>query len=93
MTVIVALGAPGAPQVGVVAGRGVGGAVRRNRAKRRLRHAMAAAPLVSSTAYIVIAGRRVPDVGYPTLAGWLAGAMGRTGGDDRGRMDREEETK
>ena len=72
---IAAAGAPGAPQVGVVAGRRVGGAVRRNRAKRRLRAAISEVSLADGVAYIVIAGPEVPDVDYRQLRAWIASAV------------------
>ena len=71
ITVIRAQGRTGPPQVGIVAGRGVGGAVKRNRAKRRIREAMASVPLEANTAYIVVAGREVPDVTFDRLTDWL----------------------
>ncbi len=72
---VAAQGESGPPQVGVVAGKRVGNAVRRNRAKRRLRAAMRGASLEEDTAYIVIAGREVPDVEFRRLAAWLAAAI------------------
>ena len=45
----------GPPQVGIVASRRVGSAVRRNRAKRRLREAMMCVELEPDTAYVVVA--------------------------------------
>ncbi len=70
-----ASGAPGTPLVGVVAGKRVGNAVRRNRAKRRLRAALREAPLRSGWQYVVIAGREVPDVDYGRLQTWVAAAI------------------
>lgn len=55
MLVITAPGEFGPPQVGIVAGRTVGNAVRRNRAKRRLREAMRQVELRPDTAYVVVA--------------------------------------
>lgn len=75
MVAIVAPGQPGLPQVGVVAGRKVGNAVRRNRAKRRLRAAVERVPLAEDTAYVVIGGPQVPDVDFERLTGWVAAVM------------------
>lgn len=75
MVVIVARGEPGAPQVGVVAGRRVGNAVRRNRAKRRVRAALERVPLARDTTYVVIAGRQVVDTGFERLVSWIGAAV------------------
>lgn len=72
---MVAPGAAGLPQVGFVAGKRVGNAVKRNRAKRRLRAAMTEVGLANDTAYVVIAGRGVGDVAYRGLVGWLRTAL------------------
>ena len=68
-------GRPGPPQLGVVASRQVGNAVRRNRAKRRLRAAAAQVPLERDTAYVLIASTEVCDVPFPRLIGWLQDAL------------------
>ena len=74
--VIRAPGAPGRPQVGFVAGRRVGNAVRRNRAKRRLRAAAGLVPLDPDTAYVVIASPEVVTVEFRRLTAWLRRAAG-----------------
>lgn len=56
VTVVVAPGRPGPARVGVVAGRQVGAAVARNRAKRRLREAVAMAPPPHGVECLVVAG-------------------------------------
>jgi ribonuclease P protein component len=61
--------------VGFVAGRKVGNAVERNRAKRRVREAMRRAHLQDDTAYIVVASPDVLDAEFTTLAAWLDEAI------------------
>lgn len=65
------------PEAGFVAGRRVGGAVQRNRAKRRLRAAAAVVPLQQNRAYVVIASANVDEADYPTLVSWLEEAVER----------------
>ena len=72
VTVVVAAGGPRSPLVGIVVGRSVGGAVERNRAKRRLREAVARAPLRADRDYVVIAGRAVLGARFEDLVGWVA---------------------
>lgn len=71
-------------EVGIVAGRSVGGAVRRNRAKRRLREAARRVPLRGGRAYVIVASPRVPDVSFDDLVGWLADAVGPVDTAERG---------
>jgi ribonuclease P protein component len=75
LLVISAPADPGPPQVGIVAGRGVGNAVRRNRAKRRLREAMSRAGLRSDTAYVVVASPEVVTMPFDRLMARLAEAI------------------
>ncbi len=63
------------PLVGVLAGKAVGSAVRRNRAKRRLREAVARAPLRGDRDYLVIAGEAVATVPFGVLVEWVAAAV------------------
>lgn len=73
--VVQAPGREGPPEVGIVAGRRVGNAVARNRAKRRLRSAAAQVPLRRATAYVLIAGAEVGVVPFQRLVGWLRRAV------------------
>lgn len=68
-------GEPGMPRVAVTAGRSVGGAVDRNRAKRRLREAVAKAPIESGRAYVLVATPAVVDVPFEELTTWVATAV------------------
>ena len=68
-------GSLGPPQVGFVAARRVGNAVRRNRAKRRLREAMMKVELQANTAYIVIASPGVATMGFDDLTCRLSEAV------------------
>lgn len=68
-------GGASSPRVGVLAGRAVGGAVRRNRAKRRLREAVAQAPLRGDRDYLVIAGEAVATAPFGALVGWVRAAV------------------
>ena len=43
----------------------------RNRAKRRLREAVRAAGLPAGYDFVIIAGKTVGDVPFPTLVSWL----------------------
>lgn len=63
-------------RIGLVVGKAVGNAVQRNRAKRRLRHALAATPLEQGMDYVIIADRQVVDTPFTTLSGWLLRATG-----------------
>ncbi len=67
---------PGPPQVAFVASRRVGGAVQRNRAKRRLREAMRKVALEPGTAYVVQATSEVLIAPFPQLVEWLTAATG-----------------
>lgn len=72
---MVAAGGPGSPRVGVVAGHSVGSAVARNRAKRRLREALARAPLRGDLDYVVVASRAVVEAAFPEVLGWVLRAV------------------
>ena len=68
---LVSKGSSGPPRVAFVAGKGMGNAVRRNRAKRRLRAAMARIRLRDGLTYVVIARRGVVDAPFQSLVAWL----------------------
>ena len=74
ITVFAASGGSGPPRVAFVAGRMVGSAVRRNRAKRRLREAVRQVPLRNGCDYVVIASAIVVDVPFETLVAWARAA-------------------
>ena len=75
MTVIQAPSSTAVPEVGFVAGKKVGNAVARNRAKRRLREAMRGRSLAPGTTYVVIASRQVVDAPYSSIVRWLDTAI------------------
>ena len=70
-----AAGPPGPPRVGFVAGKRLGGAVARNRAKRRLRQAMAQVELPPGTRLVVIAQEGVNEAPFGRLVEWLEQAV------------------
>jgi ribonuclease P protein component len=74
VTVFMAPGEPGPPRVAVVAGRKVGSAVRRNRAKRRLREAVAGAPVRAGFDYLVVASAAVLETGFEEVVDWVCRA-------------------
>lgn len=63
------------PRVGLVVGRKVGNAVLRNRAKRRLRHAMKNLSLEQGMDYVIIADREVLEIPFEELTGRLRRAI------------------
>lgn len=68
-------GDPGPARVGLVVGRRVGNAVERNRAKRRLRHALTQIQLEQGMDYVIIADREVLDIPFGSLVERLAAAV------------------
>ncbi len=81
---VCARGEKGLPQVGIVSSRRVGGAVTRNRAKRRVREAMDRVELRRDTAYVVVASPDVATMGFDRLVRGLGEAITES--------EREEET-
>lgn len=75
ITVFAAPGDLDRPRVAFVAGKVVGSAVIRNRAKRRLREAIARVPLETGRDYVVIASPAVTEVAFVDLVAWLADAV------------------
>lgn len=73
---ILSAGRPDAFRYGLVVGRKVGGAVERNRIKRRIRHAIAEVSPPPGTDAVVIASREVGRVEFTELVGWLSDAFG-----------------
>ena len=82
---ICASGERGAPQVGIVASRRVGGAVTRNRAKRRLREALMRVELRQDTAYVVVASPDVATMGFEHLVHGLGSAIADSERDEENR--------
>jgi len=72
-------------EAGFVAGKAVGNAVKRNRAKRRLREAARRIELEPATAHVFVASRDVLDVPFDTLVDWMQASIGR---EPDVRMDR-----
>lgn len=73
--VITAPGDRGPAQVGIVAGRDVGNAVRRNRAKRRLREAIRRVPLRPATSYIAVATPGIDAIAFDRLVEAVAAGV------------------
>lgn len=71
LVVVRAVGEPETIRYGLVVGRGIGKAVLRNRAKRRLRQAVLLADLRPGFDYVLIAGESVATVSFGSLVGWL----------------------
>lgn len=83
--VISAVGEPGPPQVGVVAGRRVGSAVVRNRVKRRLREALLKAELSGGTSYLIVALPLIADAGFDEIARWVRRGVRSSRGEGKRR--------
>lgn len=72
--VFTAAGMADGPRVAIVASRRVGSAVRRNRAKRRLREALSQVPLRNDREYVVVADSAVAEVPFEGLVAWVRAA-------------------
>ncbi len=75
VTVLTASGVAGVARVAVVAGRKVGGAVERNRTKRRLREAATRVRIRTGVDYIVIGSREALEASFEDLLDWMRRAM------------------
>ena len=75
ITVFAAPGESEGPRAAFIASRAVGSAVRRNRAKRRLREAAARVPLRAGRDYVVTASHAVIEAPFEDLVAWLARAV------------------
>ena len=69
---MVADGPSGPPAVGFVAGKKVGSAVARNRAKRRMREAASCSSLKPDTVYVLVADRGVLTADFDRLVRWIS---------------------
>lgn len=65
----------GAPRVGLVAGGRIGGAVVRNRARRRIRAVLDGTELIDGFDYVVIAGGAVAKAPFSVITEWVEGAI------------------
>lgn len=72
---IVADNPDGATRYGLVAGRRIGGAVERNRVKRRIRHALAAIEVPQGKDLVVIGSPAVLTAQFGELKRWLSAAF------------------
>ncbi len=78
-----------ATALGLVAGRRVGSAVDRNRAKRRLRAAVRVLGGKPGHDVVIVAGRAILEVGWSELVDWVAEGLGVGHGEvGHGRSDR-----
>ncbi len=73
ITVLMLEGPSVVPRIGIVAGKKVGNAVNRNRAKRRLREAAYLADLRPQTDYILIAGPKCDEIVFRDLIEAISG--------------------
>ena len=78
---IAVAGDPGPSAVGIVASRSVGNAVTRNRARRRLREAIAAVGPPPGLDIVVVATKKVIEAPFGEVVGWLRAAMSEEAGE------------
>lgn len=83
LVVIESTGQASRPEVGFVAGRKVGTAVRRNRAKRRMREAARHVPFRAGRAYVVVASPSVADVPFEDLVEWMTSSVAGRGAEEK----------
>ena len=74
ITIVAVARRPGPARVGLVAGRRVGGAVVRNRAKRRVRAVLDRMELADGLDVVVVATPAVATVSFSTLERWIGEA-------------------
>jgi ribonuclease P protein component len=74
ITLVAAPGRDGPPRVGLVVSSS-GGAVARNRIKRRLRHAIGGLQFQPGTDYVIVANRGVEGASFSQLEAWLGDAL------------------
>ena len=68
-------GSDGPPRVGVVAGRKVGHAVHRNRAKRRMREAARRVDLKPGNDYVIVALPAIVGASFSDITRWISDAL------------------
>jgi len=73
-------GRSGAARLGLAVSAAAGGAVTRNRVKRRLRHAVRDLELQPGMDYVIIANREVAEAAYNRVRGWLGRALEEVAG-------------
>lgn len=66
---------PGPARVGLVVGRRVGGAVMRNRVKRRLREALRRVGVAPGADYAVIASDKLAQARFSAVCDWIETAL------------------